>query len=447
MRILPQVHPLGRQPPLLGALRKLGEEPGLCLLESADGQNDEWSWLFFEPLPSDRPPESLAELRGLLERLELAAVCVPGPFRAGFVGALSYDLGIAGERRVWCEEDPWRWPKIVGGLRTDFLVRESRTGEAWLVLGHTESAPAESAARRAARIRALLAQPAPAFEAPQAMGALERHTTPAQHRERVQRMRQDIAAGDYYQANLAHSFTRAVRGHPVRWYERLCERNPAPYMGYLDFGCGALLSASPELLLESRGTRLVTRPIKGTRPRARDAAQDQALARELLASEKDRAELAMIVDLARNDLGRVSRTSSVRVEGGFPRLESYASVHHLMADVVGELKPELDSFDALAAVFPGASITGAPKLASMAAIARAEGEGRSFFTGSLGWIDRSGDSSWNILIRTLLYRSLGAGHGEFRFSVGGGITHASDPQAEEEETLVKAARLLETLSP
>jgi|688.fasta_scaffold01204_32 para-aminobenzoate synthetase component 1 len=447
MRIVSRVHPLGVQPPLVEALRRLCLEQGLCLLESGDGQNDEWSWLFLAPLPLGPAPRQIGELRRQVEALELGESEVPGPFRAGFVGALAYDLGVAGERRVWHAEDAWLQAPIAGGLRADFLVRESRSGATWLVLGEREGLRAAALEARAAGIRSRLSAPPPDLPAPRLAAPLRRHTAPGEHRARVQRLREQIAQGECYQANLAHAFTQSVHGHPMAWYERLRQINPAPYMGYLEHAGGALLSASPELLLEARHRRLCTRPIKGTRRRSSDPEEDAAAASALLASEKDRAELAMIVDLARNDLGRVSRTGSVRVERGFPRLESYASVHHLLADVVGELKPGLDTLDALAALFPGASITGAPKLASMAAIAREEGEGRGYFSGSMGWLDRGGDCAWNILIRTLEFRRLGPDCGEFRFAVGGGITFSSDASEEEEETMVKAARLLETLAP
>ncbi len=166
------------------------------------------------------------------------------------------------------------------------------------------------------------------------------------------------------------------------------------------------------------------------------------MARELLANPKELAELAMIVDLERNDLGRVSRAGSVRVEA-FPHLESYASVHHLAADVVARVRPETDAVDLLAALFPGGSITGAPKLAAMDAIAELEGEGRGFFTGSLGFVDLRGRACFNILIRTLVWRpdSPGSPRGEISFHVGSGITWSSDPRAEDAETLAKGEGL------
>ena len=178
--------------------------------------------------------------------------------------------------------------------------------------------------------------------------------------------------------------------------------------------------------------------------------QDRLRSQELLASEKDRAELAMIVDLVRNDLGRVARPGGVRVEG-FPSLETYASVHHLVADVSAELSEGHDAWDALAALFPGGSITGAPKLASMRTIADLEGEGRGFFTGSLGFLDLRGHGCWNILIRTLVWRPIpaptgGTADGEVSFHVGGGITWSSEARAEELETRLKGAALAAALA-
>jgi para-aminobenzoate synthetase component 1 len=287
---------------------------------------------------------------------------------------------------------------------------------------------------------------------------------------RIDRARERISAGDFYQANLAHRFTRAMDGDPIDLYRRLRRQNPAPYAGFLawdpenawdgeGFPAGALLSSSPELLLDFDGSLARTRPIKGTARRGQTPEEDERIARALLASSKDRAELAMIVDLERNDLGRVCRAGTVQVEA-FPRLETYATVHHLVADVVARPRPGADGLDLLAALFPGGSITGAPKLAAMDAIGELEGEGRGFFTGSFGFVDRRGRACLNILIRTLVWRpeaspsAAGEGEphspadavrGEVSYHVGGGITWSSDPRSEDEETLDKGASLAAAL--
>jgi para-aminobenzoate synthetase component 1 len=381
---------------------------------------------------------------------------VPGPFQGGFLGALGYDLGVSGEQQS-LPTDPWTSPPVVGGLYTDFVCLDHESDRAWLVLGEDPGDGRPLVATRRAALLDELERAAPPDvlgDGASGVGPLVRHVPPTTHCERVEEIRRRIALGDLYQANLAHRFTRETRGHPLDLYLRLRGVESAPYMGYLAWGpeagrpAGALLSASPELLLECGGGVARTRPIKGTAPRGANPVEDGQRKRELLASEKDRAELAMIVDLVRNDLGRVARPGGVRVDG-FPSLETYASVHHLVADVSAELARGLDAGDALAALFPGGSITGAPKLASMRTIADLEGEGRGFFTGSLGFLDLRGHGSWNILIRTLVWRPAGGGEGEageVSFHAGGGITWSSEAGAEELETRLKGAALAAALA-
>ncbi len=439
--------------PLAAALVRLRGHARRVLLESARGFPSRWSVLAFDPLPP-QPAESLFAPRALLAQLrDVGGAEVPGPFSGGFLGAFAYDLGAHGERPVVVAPEPWGWPRVIGGLYVDFLVRDERARRTWLVLGEEPGDGRASRAQRAERVRAELAREP--FDEPLVSGEVRRCTDSTTHIARVEQCRRFIASGDIYQANLAHRMTCSVRGEPDAWFTRLRERNPAPYMGFAEFDGGALLSASPELLMEFDGRVARTRPIKGTIARASDAAAD-ALARErLLASEKDRAELAMIVDLERNDLGRVARAGGVWVEG-FPHLESYARVHHLMADVVAEVSSGVDACAVLAALFPGGSITGAPKLRAMEVIGELEGEGRGFYCGALGFVDLRGRAAFNILIRTLLWRpraSPGAEDGrskpwtgELAFRVGGGITWASDPAAEDRETLAKAAGIVDALA-
>ncbi|MBL8857062.1 MAG: anthranilate synthase component I family protein [Planctomycetes bacterium] len=438
------------------ALGRLCGRHAVVALDSAAGSPRDWSIVAFDPLAHLRLLETIADLRRVLEVLESEpGDAIPGPFHGGFIGALAYDLGIAGERADLTSDDPWHSPRIVGGVYVDFLVRDERAGRAWLVLGEGDLDGRRPLIERRAEILSALLSPPPPRARPAPVAALVRHTSAVEHMRRIEDVRERIAAGDLYQANLAHRSTRAVRGHPVDLYLELRARNPAPYMAYLAwdertaaraerFPRGAILSASPELFFEFDGSTARTRPIKGTAARASDPRVDAEQAAALLASGKDRAELAMIVDLERNDLGRVARIGSVRAEA-FPRLETYASVHHLTADVTAELAPGRDAIDVLLALFPGGSITGAPKIAAMAEIARLEGEGRGFFTGALGFIDVRGHAAWNILIRTLIWRP-DAG-GEVSFHVGGGITWSSDAAAEERETQAKAAALVAALEP
>lgn len=458
-RFRPRVLPQPDRGPLARLLPRLSSARAPALLDSAGGEPARFSILGFDPLPADPSaaplggaPAAFAWLRALHASLEPAGGDpVPGPFAGGFLGALAYDLGVAGEG-LTLPAEPWGLPLVAGGLYVDYLVRDEARSRTWLVLGEEPGDGRPSIGARRRGIEELLAAEPPGPAGPRPLGPLARCVPPAEHRRRVQAARELIAAGEIYQANLAHRLLRPVAGDPRALYLRLRRENRAPYMGYLDLGeAGALLSASPELLLEvdagPRGLRARTRPIKGTAPRSPDPAEDRERARALLASPKDLAELGMIVDLERNDLGRVARAGSVRVEG-FPSLRSYARVHHLVADVVAEPRPGADALDVLAALFPGGSVTGAPKLRSMEVIAELEGEGRGFFCGSLGCLDTRGRALWSVLIRTLLWRprpDLGPGGGEVSFRVGGGITWSSEPAAEDAETLAKAASLAAAL--
>lgn len=455
----PRVLEVPGHPGMARCLQRLRDRRGLVALDSAGGWPRRFGLIGFDPLLSLPAPgvERAADLAPLVARLELAGGDpLPGPFHGGFIGALAYDLGAAGERPVAVAPEPWGQPLLVGGLYADFLVRDERARRTYLVLSSEPGDPsAESRARDLLRRLAgegpPPADPQPPAE-PRPIGPLVRRTRGSEHRRRVQRARELIARGDLYQANLAHRFTRRMQGHPLDLYLRLRRVNPAPYMGFLAWEGrrpGALLSASPELLLEYDGELARTRPIKGTIARGRTEAEDALRAAELLASDKDLAELTMIVDLARNDLGRVARPGGVRVED-FPRLQTYPGLHHLAADVVAEPRAGVGAIEILESLFPGGSVTGAPKLRSMEVIAELEGEGRGFFTGSMGYLDARGRAAFNILIRTLLWRPRPvAGDplaGEVSFRVGGGITWSSDPAAEERETLVKAQALVASLA-
>jgi para-aminobenzoate synthetase component 1 len=250
-----------------------------------------------------------------------------------------------------------------------------------------------------------------------------------------------IRAGDCYQVNLSQRLLAPLREHPLDLYGRLRTLNPAPFGAYFDLGDFQILSASPERFLRVTNGEVETRPIKGTRPRGRTPEEDAALAAELAASPKDRAENVMIVDLLRNDLGRVCEFGSVRVPT-LCEVESFRFVHHLVSEVRGKLRPGLGPLDLLAAAFPGGSVTGAPKVRAMEIIAELEPTARGPYCGSLGFVGFDGSMDTNILIRTFT-----AGRGWVQFPVGGGIVADSDPAREYEETLHKAAGLLRALDP
>ena len=268
---------------------------------------------------------------------------------------------------------------------------------------------------------------------------LESNFTREEYVRAVETSKEYIAAGDIFQVNLSQRFRTRLRLDPLDLFLVLQRANPAPYSAFLRLGDAAIVSSSPELFLSVRDRKITTRPIKGTRRRGRDEEEDLKLAEELLKSAKDRAELAMIVDLERNDIGRVCRYGTVTVTE--PRaLESYASVHHLVATVEGEFREDRDVTDLLMATFPGGSITGAPKIRSMEIIAELAPTTRGVYTGAIGYIGANGCVDLNIAIRTIVTR----GEDAF-FNVGGGIVADSDPDSEYEETLHKGQKLSEVL--
>lgn len=255
-----------------------------------------------------------------------------------------------------------------------------------------------------------------------------------------------LKAGDCYQVNLTQRFTGNVprRGNvPVSaWeiYQRLRQISPAPYAGFIDAGDFQILSASPELFLKANadGT-LITKPIKGTRPRSNNQAEDQKLKTELEQSEKDRAELLMITDLLRNDLGKVCIPGSVHVPT-LREIESFTQVHHLVSTVTGQRRPDVDIIDCLAAMMPGGSITGAPKIRAMEIIRELEPVNRGIYTGAIGWLGPNNTGHFNIAIRTIVIQKNSAA-----FNAGGGIVIDSDPEREYEECLTKASGMCQAL--
>jgi aminodeoxychorismate synthase component I len=262
--------------------------------------------------------------------------------------------------------------------------------------------------------------------------------TPEAYQDTVQRIRHYIAAGDIYQVNLAYRYlAQQTVLDAFAAYMQLRGRTPAPQAAFIRQDQRQLLSASPELFLLASGSSLTTRPIKGTRPRHAEMAADQKSALDLLASEKERAELLMITDLERNDLGRVCQYGSVQVPD-LLRLEPFSHVFHLVSTVQGTLRPECDHLDALQALSPGGSITGAPKKRACEIISELEKSPRGAYTGAIGYLGSNGESQFSIAIRTLVLEV-----GKAHFHVGAGIVTDSDPALEWQETLHKARSIIE----
>jgi aminodeoxychorismate synthase component I len=257
--------------------------------------------------------------------------------------------------------------------------------------------------------------------------------TRAEFEARVLRAQEYIAAGDIYQVNLAQKMSTRFTGNPYRLFEHLLARSPAPGGAFLDFGDTRVLSASPELFLRIRGRHITTRPIKGTRPRSRDPVRDEQLAYELLTDPKELAELVMITDLERNDLGRICEFGSVTVTQ-LVQLERFPQVFHLVSTIEGMLRSGVDALEAVRACIPGGSISGAPKKRACEIIEELEPCARGIYTGLIGYFDDNGDAAFSIAIRTMVQEEE-----HLHFSVGSGITAGSTPAFEYEETLHKAA--------
>ena len=257
----------------------------------------------------------------------------------------------------------------------------------------------------------------------------------------VEACKRYIRDGDVFQVNLSRGWTVDMQSppDPAALYARLRQANPAPFASLATFGDWAVISSSPERLVRVTGDRVETRPIAGTRPRGRDSDDDVRLSSELIGHPKERAEHVMLIDLERNDLGRIAEPGSIQVDE-LMTVESYRHVHHIVSNVCGRQRAGTTPGDVIRAVFPGGTITGCPKVRCMEIIAELEQEGRGAYTGSLGYLDRSGDMDLNILIRTMTR------HGDrLRFRTGAGIVADSDPQGELEETRHKARGLLRAL--
>ena len=264
-------------------------------------------------------------------------------------------------------------------------------------------------------------------------GAVHRRLGPAQYQRAVRRIKHHIESGDVYQANLCQHFTAAYRGDECRLFDELSQTMPAPRSAFVRTPEFCIASVSPEIFLRGGpDDRIETWPIKGTRSRQTDPVLDGEAARELLASPKDRAELLMIVDLERNDLGRVCRVGSISVRE-LASLQSFAAVHHLVACVEGRLRPDASLSEVLRATFPGGSISGAPKIRARQILEEVEGSPRGFFTGVLCWLGDDGTFDSSILIRTLVFSG-----GRVHLGAGGGIVADSDPEQEWHESNLKA---------
>ncbi|MCJ1886027.1 aminodeoxychorismate synthase component I [Pseudomonas sp. LA21] len=439
------IHPLPYQEDPGDRFALIHRAPGAVLLDAGRpfatrGRYDllsAWPLAELAPTADESAKGFFARVRSALQSLGEARLPDDRklPFVGGVIGYLSYDFGRRIERLSAPALDDLDLPDARLGLYAWAQITDHQTCTSQLVF-HPTLAPGERERLIALFESGARAEPLPPFR----LGAPFRpDLAREQYCDALDRVHRYILDGDCYQVNYTQRFRAPCSGSPWLAYQALREACPTPFAGYLELPEGAVLSLSPERFIQLHGGQVETRPIKGTRPRGATPEADQANAEALLASEKDRAENLMIVDLLRNDLGRSCSPGSVRVPELFA-LETYPNVHHLVSSVTGELAADKDALDLLEGSFPGGSITGAPKVRAMQIIDELEPTRRSIYCGSLLYLDVRGEMDSSIAIRTLLVRD-----GQVSCWGGGGIVADSDWEEEYEESLTKVGVLLRTL--
>jgi anthranilate synthase component 1 len=438
------------------AYRRAREEVGGAYLETTGGQS---GWGYFGVTPTDvldvdPGGDALGELATWLAGETLARGDCTVPYPCGAIGWLSYDVARELERLPTDAVRDRALPRLQLAVYDRLASWEEPRGDETVL--HVTACPrvsdptdpvAVDDAYRIGRERALsLARRAvsgdPDVGPPPVdtdAARFESDCTESEFADRVRRVKAYVRDGDTFQANISQRLHAPAAVHPVAAFDALRRVNPAPYSALLEFPGVDLVSASPELLLHREGDRLVTEPIAGTRSRGATPAEDGALEADLLDDEKERAEHAMLVDLERNDLGKVSAYGSVDVTE-YRRVDRYSEVMHLVSEIEGRLRPDATLVDAIAAVFPGGTVTGAPKPRTMEIIDETEATRRGPYTGSIGIFGFDGRATLNIVIRTLVRYA-----DEYHLRVGAGIVHDSDPDREYAETLAKGRALVTAL--
>lgn len=407
------------------------------------------------PVGSARP---LEPIRRSLQAMATRAIGGRPPFQGGWAGCLSYELGTSFEKIPLPSNRAIAVPAICLGLYDVVIAWDHVEQRTWLFSqGIPEIEESQRTRRARARAEQILsslhnetnrspvgnASPArfvSTSEPPAGFRKISEQLlsnfSAEEYLSAVRRCGDYIRAGDVFQVNLSQQLLVPARFPSLDLYERLAEGNPSTFAGYFDPGPFQIISSSPERLLQIKDRRVESRPIKGTRRRTKDSVADAATVDEFRRDEKERAENTMIVDLIRNDFSRICLDDSVLVSQ-WCDVEPYETVFHLVSAVEGRLRPELDATDAIAAVFPGGSVTGAPKIRAMEIISELEKFSRGAYCGSLGYFSLGGDADFNILIRTVTQQN-----GWWQIPVGGGVVAPSIPQREYQETWTKAAALL-----
>jgi para-aminobenzoate synthetase component 1 len=374
-------------------------------------------------------------LEDLLGGLELPGDSPLMPMAAGGLGFLAYDLKNHLERLPTTALDDLHLPEMVFAFPRRVILHDRRGGRFWQVGVTYEDAGGRSVTPEDGEL-----WPPAAPVGPYRVGTPRSNFTREAYLRALTRIREYIRAGDVYQVNLTQRFSFPLSGEPYYLMQRLFQLNPAPFYAYLHCDDFQVLSTSMERFLVRRGDYLETRPIKGTRPRGATPAADAVLRQELAESLKDDAELSMIVDLLRNDLGKVCRPRTVQVKE-HKRLEAYQNVYHLVSIVTGQVRPEVSAVDILRATFPGGSITGCPKIRAMEIIDELEPHVRHVYCGAIGYLGLHRNLDLSVAIRTAII-ARGQGH----FAVGGGVVYDSREEDEFEETLHKAGTLFRLIA-
>ncbi len=424
--------------------RRLKGERALTLFESAQRHEHLGRYSFLGVNPSHtlvvregigfldgavQPHAPFEILQSTLLKFERQTVEGLPPFQGGWAGYISYDYGRHLEPKAKIPDFPPLCPDMVFHLFETVIAIDHLQERAWII------------GPDAARLDELLKQRQMPLGQP-VKASFKPTVTRDVHEQNVRQTVEYILAGDIFQANITQTFEAAAPTgfDAFALYQQLRENNPAPFAALMDYEEVKIISSSPERLIRYNGKTAEARPIKGTRKRDADTDKDAALMAELQASRKDRAENVMIVDLLRNDLSIVSKPGTVKVPV-LCGLESYANVHHLVSVVQGELRDGVSAIDLVKAVFPGGSITGAPKVRAMEVIAELEAAPRGVYCGAMGYFGFNGTCDFNIGIRTVQVAD-----GVMRVQGGGGITARSDASAEYEESLLKVKRIMEAMT-
>lgn len=474
------VRELTPAPDVVHCFERLAGLPGCLFLDSSmkvaspQGQPlGRFSFLMADPFETVQVPlgatDPLAEIDRLLKQFRCESIANLPPMQGGIAGLFSYELNRSFEDVPAPKADEFQIPAIVVGAYDVVIAWDHHQDRCWIVSqGFPETDTLARQRRAKSRTEFFVDQinsslpAAPTAKSESGMGKLSRDQLAAQfathgppeltsnfsqqaYVEAVQKCIDFVFAGDVFQINLAQRLLYPAKCDSVELYRRLRDCNPSPFGGYFDIGgisdCDAqIISASPERLCSVRDRIVETRPIKGTRRRSGRPMVDILARDELLSSQKDRAENTMIVDLMRNDLSIVCEHDSVRVTQ-LCELESYQSVMHLVSSIEGTLQPGCGLVELIQAIFPGGSITGAPKVRAMEIISQLEPTARGAYCGALGYLGFDGSADLNILIRTIT-----ASQGWWQIPVGGGIVSHSIPQQEYEETWTKAAGMLRAVT-